>query len=185
MRQIKNKLSTIWNPLHFAYLLNWFTGDVISTIFHLTLSHFNKNRQLFENYLSWYQFGIQHNSPTKMSFWAESADPQTPPYVFGAWTFWMGGPQWIHMTCNITTLNTSVPHGCMLCPLQFMLLTHECAERHSSNRIKFADDTTLADHIRNNDESACREEVEQIAGWCVDKKDNPKSDKSWDIMENF
>lgn len=84
MRQAKSKHLMIQNPLHFAYLLNWFTGDVISTIFTWPFN--------FSNYvsdLSWYQFGIQHNL-TKMSFWVESAGPQTSPCVFGAWTFWMG-----------------------------------------------------------------------------------------------
>jgi hypothetical protein len=39
--------------------------------------------------------------------------------------------------------------------------------RHDSNTIiKFADDTTVAGRITDNDETAYREEVRNLAGWC-------------------
>lgn len=42
--------------------------------------------------------------------------------------FLNGRPLSIQITCSITTLNTDVPHGCMLHPL----LTHKCAEKYTS-----------------------------------------------------
>ena len=39
--------------------------------------------------------------------------------------------------------------------------------RHNSNTIiKFADDTTVVGLITDNDETAYREEVRDLAGWC-------------------
>ena len=43
--------------------------------------------------------------------------------------------------------------------------------RHDSNTIiKFADDTTVVDLITDNDETAYREEVRDLAVWCQDNK---------------
>ncbi|KAK3539414.1 hypothetical protein QTP70_007496 [Hemibagrus guttatus] len=62
---------------------------------------------------------------------------------------------------STTTLSTGAPQGCVLSPLLFTLLTHDCAAMHSSNHIvKFTDDTTMVGLISKNDESAYREEVQ-------------------------
>ncbi|KAK3566956.1 hypothetical protein QTP86_007012 [Hemibagrus guttatus] len=46
---------------------------------------------------------------------------------------------------STTTLSTGAPQGCVLSPLLFTLLTHDCAAMHSSNHIiKFANDTTVS-----------------------------------------
>ncbi|KAK3508641.1 hypothetical protein QTP70_001330 [Hemibagrus guttatus] len=37
---------------------------------------------------------------------------------------------------------------------------------HRSNHIKFADDTTVVDLIRKNEESAYREEMQRLTAWC-------------------
>ncbi len=48
-----------------------------------------------------------------------------------------------HNTSSTTTLSTGAPQGCVLSPLLFTLLTHDCTAKFSSNHIiKFADDTT-------------------------------------------
>ena len=55
----------------------------------------------------------------------------------------------------------------MLSPLLYSLFTHDCMARHNSNTIiKFADDTTVVGLITDNDETAYREEVRDLAGWC-------------------
>ncbi|KAI5086525.1 gastrula zinc finger protein XlCGF28.1-like [Silurus meridionalis] len=60
---------------------------------------------------------------------------------------------------STTTLSTGGPQGCVLSPLLFTLLTHDCVAMHSSNHIiKFAEDTTVVGLISKNDESAYREE---------------------------
>ncbi|XP_076827475.1 uncharacterized protein LOC143474082 [Brachyhypopomus gauderio] len=70
-------------------------------------------------------------------------------------------------TSSTITLSTGAPQGCVLSPLLFTLLTHDCAATHSSNHIiKFADDTTVVGLIRKNDEAAYREEVQRLTDWC-------------------
>ncbi len=72
-----------------------------------------------------------------------------------------------HNTSSTTTLSTGAPQGCVLSPLLFTLLTHDCTAKFSSNHIiKFADDTTVVGLISNNDETHYREEVAQLAEWC-------------------
>ena len=63
-------------------------------------------------------------------------------------------------------LNTGAPPGCVLSPLLF---THDCMARHDSNTIiKFADDDIMVGLITNNDETAYREEVRDLALWYQD-----------------
>ncbi|KAL0153607.1 hypothetical protein M9458_051087, partial [Cirrhinus mrigala] len=70
-------------------------------------------------------------------------------------------------TSSTTTLSTGAPQGCVLSPLLFTLLTHDCTAKFSSNHIiKFTDDTTVVDLISNNDKTHYREEVAQLAKWC-------------------
>ena len=58
---------------------------------------------------------------------------------------------------------------CAQSPLLYSLFTHDCTARHDSNTIiKFADDTTLVGLITDNDETAYREEVRDLAVWCQD-----------------
>ncbi|XP_059849380.1 uncharacterized protein LOC132407102 [Hypanus sabinus] len=78
--------------------------------------------------------------------------------------FLTGRPQSVRIGSSISntiTMSTGPPpQGCVLSPLLFTLLTHDCAATHSSNHIiRFADDTTVVGLISNNDESAYREEV--------------------------
>ena len=49
------------------------------------------------------------------------------------------------------------------------MFTHDCTARHDSNTlIKFADDTTVVGLITDNDETALREKVRDLAVWCQD-----------------
>ena len=55
----------------------------------------------------------------------------------------------------------------MLSLLLYSLFTHDCMVRYDSNTIiKFADNTTVVGLITDNDETAHREEVRDMAGWC-------------------
>ncbi len=64
--------------------------------------------------------------------------------------------QGIEMNNNssTTTQNTGAPQGGVLSLLLFMLLTHDCTAKFSSNHIiKFTDDTSVVVLISKNDET--------------------------------
>ena len=65
-------------------------------------------------------------------------------------------------------LNTGAPQGACSVPSCTPKFTHDCMARHDSNTIiNFADDTTVVGVlITDNDETAYREEVRDLAGWC-------------------
>lgn len=54
--------------------------------------------------------------------------------------------------------------GCVLSPFRYSLFIHDCRPVHGSNTIiKFVDDTMVIGLIKDNDEWAYKEEVEQLA----------------------
>ncbi|XP_055742496.1 probable RNA-directed DNA polymerase from transposon BS isoform X1 [Salvelinus fontinalis] len=84
--------------------------------------------------------------------------------------FLTGHPKVVRVGSNTSAmliLNTGAPQGCVLSPLLYSLITHDCMVRHDSNTIiKFADDTTVVGLITDNDENTYREEVRDLARWC-------------------
>ena len=57
----------------------------------------------------------------------------------------------------------------MLSPLLYSLFIHDCTPKHDSKTIiKFSDDTTVVGLITDNDVTANREEVRELAVWCQD-----------------
>ncbi|KAJ8336082.1 hypothetical protein SKAU_G00394250 [Synaphobranchus kaupii] len=66
-------------------------------------------------------------------------------------------------TSSSITLSTGAPQGCVLSPLLFTLLTHDCKTNYSTNHmVKFADDTTLVGLITKDDETHYRKEVDLL-----------------------
>ena len=88
--------------------------------------------------------------------------------------FLMRRPQVVRVGNNTSTtliLNTGAPQGSVYSPPLYSLFTHDCTARHDSNTIiEFADDTTMVVLITDNDETAYREEVRDLAVWCQDNK---------------
>ncbi|XP_040908606.1 NACHT, LRR and PYD domains-containing protein 12-like, partial [Toxotes jaculatrix] len=82
--------------------------------------------------------------------------------------------------------STGSPQGCVLSPLLFTLMTHDCVPRSATNHIvKFADDTTVVGLIRDDNDLAYREEVEQLVRWCEGNNLILNVDKTKEIIVDF
>ncbi|KAI5611074.1 gastrula zinc finger protein XlCGF28.1-like [Silurus asotus] len=143
MRHIKAQLPPSLDPMQFAYHPNRSMDDAISTTLHLALTNLdNKDSYHLIEKLNLLALN------TSLCNWILD--------------FLTGRPQSVRFGNSIsstTTLSTGAPQGCVLSPLLFTLLTHNCAPTHSLNHIKFADDTTVVGLISKNDKSAYREEI--------------------------
>ncbi len=169
MHKIKTSLLNTLDPLQFAYGPNRSTDDAISSTLHLALTHLeNKDSyviMLFIDFSSAFNTIIPQHLINKLNLLG--LNNSLCNWILN---FLTGRPQSVcvgHNTSSTTTLSTGAPQGCVLSPLLFMLLTHDCTTKFSSNHIiKFADDTTVVGLISNNDETHYREEVAQLAEWC-------------------
>ncbi|KAK3569656.1 hypothetical protein QTP86_002645 [Hemibagrus guttatus] len=165
----------------FAYRPNHSMDDAISTTLHLSLTYLENYRHLCTNAFYRLQFSIQHNHPSAPDQEAEPVGHQHLPLQLDP-----GLPDWETSVSSATTLNTEAPQGCMLSPLLFTLLTHNCAAMHSSNHnIKFAGDTTVVGLISKNNESAYREEVQRLTAWCKANNLSLNIEKTKNMVVDF
>jgi hypothetical protein len=78
------------------------------------------------------------------------------------------------------------PQGCVLSPLLYTVFTHDCMAKHNSNIIiKFADDTTVVGLVTDNDETAYKEEVRELAVWCQDKNLSINESKTNELIVDY
>ncbi|KAI3371234.1 hypothetical protein L3Q82_023539 [Scortum barcoo] len=113
----------------------------------------------------------------------------SPPSATGCWISSAKRPQAVRVGNNISssiTLSTGAPQGCVLSPLLFTLLTHDCTPTHSSiHLVKFADDTTLVGLITKGDETHYRKEVQLLTRWCKDNNLLLNVSKTKEIVVSF
>ncbi len=188
MQKIKNSLPNTLDPLQFAYRPNRSTDNAISSTLHLALTHLeNKDsyvRMLFIDFSSAFNTIIPQQLINKLNLLG--LNNSLCNWILD---FLTGRPQSVrvgHNTSSTTTLSTGAPQGCVLSPLLFTLLTHDCTAKFSSNHIiKFADDTTVVGLISNNDEMHYREEVAQLAEWCGANNLSLNVEKTKEVVLDF
>ena len=74
----------------------------------------------------------------------------------------------------------------MLSLLLYSFFTYDRIATHDSNTIiKFADDTTVVGLITNNDETAYREVVRELAVWCQDNKFSLNMSKTKELIVDY
>ncbi len=188
MPNIKTSLPNTLDPLQFAYRPNRFTDDAISSTLHLALTHLeNKDsyvRMLFIDFSAAFNTIIPQQLINKLSLLG--LNNSLCNWILD---FLTGRPQSVrvgHNTSSTTTLSTGAPQGCVVSPLFFTLLTHDCTAKFSSNHIiKFADDTSVVGLISNNDETHYREEVAQLAEWCGVNNLSLNVEKTKEVVMDF
>ncbi|KAI3368909.1 hypothetical protein L3Q82_025424 [Scortum barcoo] len=169
MAHIKDCVDVTVDPHQYAYRKNRSTEDAISSVVHTALTHLeNKDsyvRLLFVDFTSAFNTIIPQTLVQKLTTLGLSS-------TLCNWVldFLTDRPQSVRIhdvSSSSISLSTGSPQGCVLSPLLFTLLTHDCSAIHPSCLIvKFADDTAVVGRIANNDESDYRQEVEHLEGWC-------------------
>ncbi len=188
MHNIKTSLPNTLDPLQFTYCQNRSTDDAISSTLHLALTHLEYKhsyvRKLFIDFSSVFNTIIPQLLINKLNLLGLNN-------FLCNWIldFLTGRPQSVHVcrnTSSTTTLSTGAPQGCVLSPLLFTLLTHDCTAKFSSNHIiKFADDTSVVGLISNNDETHYREKVAQLAEWCGANNLSLNVSKTMEVVMDF
>ncbi|KAL0148431.1 hypothetical protein M9458_056241 [Cirrhinus mrigala] len=156
-------------PLQFACRANRSVDDAVNMGLHYILQHLDKPgtyaRILFVDFSSAFNTIIPDILKNKLS-------QLSVPTSICQWitSFLTDRQQLVRLgklTSGTRTISTGAPQGCVLSPLLFSLYTNDCTSKDPSVKLlKFADDTTVIGLIRDVDESAYRQEVEQLSLWC-------------------
>ncbi|KAI3362499.1 hypothetical protein L3Q82_012792 [Scortum barcoo] len=164
------------------------TEDAICSALHLSLTHLEEKnthvRMLFLDFSSAFNTIIPQHLVGKLGLLGFST-----PLCNWLLDFLTERPQSVRVgknTSSVITLSTGSPQGCVLSPLLFTLMTHDCVPRSATNHIvKFADDTTVVGLIRDDNDLAYREEVEQLVRWCEGNNLILNVDKTKEIIVDF
>ena len=187
------------DPYQFAYRANRSTEDAIATTLHSTLQHLEKTgsyaRLLFVDYSSAFNTIIPDRLVSKLLDLGVSG-----PICLWIKDFLSDRPQRVKMgrhTSSSLNLSTGSPQGCVLSPLLYSLYTYDCTPTSpykpdnkpttpSGNYIiKFADDTTVVGLISKGDESAYRDEVKKLSGWCTENNLALNTSKTKELVIDF
>ena len=135
MRHIKNCLPANLDPLQFAYRTNRSTEDAIATTLHLTLSHLERKntyaRILLIDFSSAFNTLIPQQLVEKLKML--QVDTGICNWILDFLTQRRQAVKVGSQTSRTISVSTGSPQGCVLSPLLFSLLTHDCAARHSTN----------------------------------------------------
>ena len=84
-------------------------------------------------------------------------------------------------------LNTGAPQGCVLSPNLYSIFTYDCISLDElfSLFVKFADDTTVAGFILNDDERQYFEQVDSLTHWCKENNLDLNIPKTQEMIVDF
>ncbi|KAK3506980.1 hypothetical protein QTP70_033859, partial [Hemibagrus guttatus] len=166
---LKNITGPLLDPLQFAYRANRSVDDAVNMGLHFILQHLDKSgtyvRLLFVDFSSAFNTIIPTLLQTKLT-------QLSVPSSICQWitSFLTDRHQLVKLgkfTLYSHTTSTGAPQGCVLSPMLFSLYTNDCTSTNPSVKLlKIADHTTVICLIQDGDESAYRQEVEQLAAWC-------------------
>ncbi|KAK3568617.1 hypothetical protein QTP86_010634 [Hemibagrus guttatus] len=166
---LKSITGPLLDPLQFAYRANRSVDDAVNMGLHFILQHLDKSgtyvRLLFVDFSSAFNTIIPTLLQTKLTQLSVSSS-------ICQWitSFLTDRHQLVKLgkfMSNSRTTSTGAPQGCVLSPLLFSLYTNDCTSTDPSVKLlKFAYDTTVIGLIQDGDESAYRQEIEQLAALC-------------------
>ncbi len=158
------------DPLQFAYRANRSVDDAVNMGLHYIPQHLDKpGNYASQDLICGLQLGLQTIMPDLLS---DKLTLLSVPTSLCQWitSFLTDRQQLVRLgklTSRTLTISTGAPQGCVLSPLLFSLYTNDCTSKDPSVKVlKFADNTTVIGLIKDGDESAYRQEVEQLAVWC-------------------
>ncbi|KAK3526680.1 hypothetical protein QTP70_031470, partial [Hemibagrus guttatus] len=167
--QARNTLNKEIRVAKKSYRANRSVDDAVNMGLHFILQHLDKSgtymRLLFVEFSSAFNTIIPTLLQTKLT-------QLSVPSSICQWitSFLTDRHQLVKLgksTSYSHTTSTGAPQGCVLSPLLFSLYTNDCTSTDPSVKLlKFADDTTVIGLIQDGDESAYRQEIEELAAWC-------------------
>ncbi|KAK3512206.1 hypothetical protein QTP70_000469 [Hemibagrus guttatus] len=166
---LKNITGPLLDPLQFAYRANRSVDDAVNMGLHFILQHLDKSGTYVR--LLFVDFSLAFNTIIPTLLQTKLTQLSVPSSIC-QWitSFLTDRHQLVKLgkfMSNSHTTSTGAPQGCVLSPLLFSVYTNDCTSTDPSVKLlKFADDTTVIGLIQDGDESAYRQEIEQLAAWC-------------------
>ena len=188
LRHITSLLPPSLDQHQFAYRANRSTGDAINTALHTVCKHLEHSssyaRMLFVDFSSAFNTLVPSRLLSKLR--GLGIDERTCRWIGDFLTDRLQSVRLGDHRSSTLAVSTGAPQGCVLSPMLYTLYTHDCAPIHSSNiLVKFADDTTVVGLIKNNDETAYREEVLNLTAWCSLNNLALNSSKTKELVLDF
>ncbi|KAK0155262.1 putative RNA-directed DNA polymerase from transposon BS [Merluccius polli] len=159
LRKVNARKAAGPDNIPFAYRS---TEDAVSFTLYLSLEHLKKNntnmQMLFLDFSSAFNTIIPQHLVSKLAPLGLNT-----PLCNWLLDFLTDRPQSVRVgrnTSSVISLSTGSPQGCVLSPLLFTLMTHDCRARFSTNT------SLMVGLIRDNNELAYREEVKHLVDLC-------------------